>query len=452
MLQPYLSAEHPDFSETLHEWSDAGLRVLLLAHSPDVVTLHDAQEQPRLPQNLEPIGLLSFSDELRPALKETLEGFAKAKIMLKVISGDNPYTVAALAKQAGFPGDLKVISGTQLAEMNDTEFEQVAQETTVFGRITPEQKEKLVDSLKRRGHYVAMIGDGVNDVLSLKKANLGIAMQSGSAATRGVADMILLNDSFAALPPAFLEGQRIVNGMQDILRLFLTRALFVALLIVSVAMVGAGFPYVPKHVSLLTLLTVGIPTFALAVWARPAQTGKRLLASVLHFVLPATLTVFVFALLVYLFYFVTSYNRTLGLEVTPDEIAAFQETNGITYAIPSSNDYAYEVAGTVARSALTTFTVLTGLLLVVFVEPPTEFFAGGDNLTSDKRPTLLAGGLLIAFVLIVLIAPLRQFFELLLLRPSDYALIGAVVIVWTFVVRAAWRGHWFERLLNIQTL
>lgn len=452
MLQPYLAADHPDFTAQLRAWSDAGLRVLLLAHHPDAMTLHDAQEQPRLPENMQPLGLLCFSDELRPSLKETLEGFAKANIALKVISGDNPHTVAALAKQAGFPGDLKVISGTQLAEMDDTEFEQVAQETTVFGRITPEQKEKLVDVLRRRGQYVAMIGDGVNDVLSLKKANLGIAMQSGSAATRGVADMILLNDSFAALPPAFLEGQRIVNGMQDILRLFLTRALFVALLIVSVAMVDAGFPYVPKHVSLLTLLTVGIPTFALAVWARPAQTGKRLLRSVLHFVLPATLTVFVFALLIYLFYFVTSYNRTLGLDVTPDEISAFQETNGITYALPTPNDYAYEVAGTIARSALTTFTVLTGLLLVIFVEPPIQFFVGGDELSRDKRPTILAGGLLAAFALIVLIAPLRRFFELVLLRPGDYLLISAVVVVWMFVVRAAWRGQWLERLLNIEAL
>jgi cation-transporting ATPase E len=209
---------------------------------------------------------------------------------------------------------------------------------------------------------------------------------------------------------------------------------------------------VPKHVSLLTLLTVGIPTFALAVWARPAQSTKRLLRSVLHFVLPATLTVFVFALLVYLFYFVTSYNHTLDIQVTPDEISAFQETNGITYAIPSLNDYAYEVAGTIARTALTTFTVLTGLLLVVFVEPPVEFFVGGDILSSDRRPAYLAIALLVAFVVIVLVAPLRRFFELVMLRPTDYLLISAASIVWMFVVRAAWRGNWFERLLNIDAL
>ncbi|MFN8451685.1 MAG: HAD-IC family P-type ATPase [Anaerolineae bacterium] len=452
MLQPYMSADHPDFSEQLRTWSDAGMRVLLFAHHPEAVTLHDAQGEPRLPQDLQPIGLLCFGDELRPSLKETLEGFAKANIQLKVISGDNPYTVAALAKQAGFPGDLQVVSGTQLAEMTDAEFAQSAVEATVFGRITPEQKEKLVDSLRQRGHYVAMIGDGVNDVLSLKKAHLGIAMQSGSAATRGVADMILLEDSFAALPPAFLEGQRIVNGMQDILRLFLTRAVMVALLIISIAMVDLGFPYVPKHVSLLTLLTVGIPTFALAIWARPAQTSKRLLTSVLHFVIPATISIFVFAIVLYLFYFVTSYNRTLGLVVTPDDIASFEQTAGINYPILTQDAYALEVAGTIARTALTTFTVLTGLLLVIFVEPPIEFFVGGDELSGDKRPTIMAAGLLAAFVLIVLITPLRNFFELVPLRLSDYGIIGAAVIAWMFIVRAAWRGRWIERLLNVDTI
>ncbi len=107
--------------------------------------------------------------------------------------------------------------------MDDSAFDTAAVAGNIFGRITPQQKEKLVDALRRRGHYVAMIGDGVNDVLSLKKADLGIAMQSGSQATRGVADIILVNDSFAALGPAVQEGQRIVNGMQDILKLFLTR-------------------------------------------------------------------------------------------------------------------------------------------------------------------------------------------------------------------------------------
>jgi cation-transporting ATPase E len=136
----------------------------------------------------------------------------------------------------------------------------------------------------------------------------------------------------------------------------------------------------------------------------------------------------------------------------PDEITSFQKSAGITYDILTQDDYAAEVASVVARTALTTFTVLTGLLLVVFVEPPVEFFVGGDELSIDKRPTILAGVLLLSFGLIVLIPPVRQFFELVVLRPLDYLIIGAAVLVWMFVVRAAWRGRWFERLLHADSL
>ncbi len=450
MLKPYLHAESADFNQQVEEWSDQGLRVLLFAYHPTALSLHDSLEQPRLPQDLTPLGVIACTDELRPELKETLKGFAEAGVKLKVISGDNPHTVAALAKQAGFPGNVQAVSGTQLAEMSDSEFEQAADEATIFGRITPEQKEKLVDALRKRGHYVAMIGDGVNDVLSLKKAHLGIAMQSGSAATRGVADMILLNDSFGALPPAFLEGQRIINGMQDILRLFMTRAVYVALLILSISVVDAGFPYVPKHVSLLTLLTVGVPTFALAAWARPGKQPKRLLTSVLHFVFPAAITVFVFALLIYLFYFVTIYTQSLTIQVTPEDIALFQQYAGINYELPTQDAVAFEMASIIARTALTTFTVLTGLLLIVFVEPPHPVFTGGDELSSDKRPAFLAVLLLLAFVVINAVEPLRDFFELIILRPQDYAMISAAVVVWAVILRYVWRRRLFERFLGIE--
>ncbi|MEO5952367.1 MAG: HAD-IC family P-type ATPase, partial [Chloroflexia bacterium] len=150
------------------EWRAQGLRVLLFAYMPDVHPMHDDKNEPALPQGLIPAGLICFSDILRPEAKETLEGFAQAGIRLKVISGDNPDTVLALARQAGFGEDTKVISGLDLDKLTEAEFAIAADESTIFGRITPQQKQKLVQSLKASGKYVAMIGDGVNDVLSLK--------------------------------------------------------------------------------------------------------------------------------------------------------------------------------------------------------------------------------------------------------------------------------------------
>ncbi|HSR29269.1 MAG TPA: HAD-IC family P-type ATPase, partial [Anaerolineae bacterium] len=258
ILQPYLQP-HADLDLKMGEWAQQGLRVVLFAHCLDEFPLHDDDGQPQLPTGLIPRALLSFRDELRPEATETLQHFAELGIEPKIISGDNPQTVAALARQVGLDGDMQVISGLDLAGMEDAELEAAVATATIFGRITPQQKEGLVRLFGDKGYYVAMIGDGVNDVLSLKQAQIGIAMQSGSQATRSVADIVLLGDSFAALPIAFREGQRIVRGMEDVVRLLLTRTLYVLLLVVATQLVGVPFPVTPKHNSILALLTVGIP-------------------------------------------------------------------------------------------------------------------------------------------------------------------------------------------------
>jgi cation-transporting P-type ATPase E len=427
ILQAYLPEDADIGQEQIDAWVNEGLRVLLMVYSPEPVPLHDENENPRLPDGLQPFGLVSFSDELRPEARETIAGFVEAGIGLKIISGDNPYTVAAVAKQAGLPGEIKTISGRELAEMDKAQIAQIAEEVNIFGRITPDQKELLVDLLRDKGYYVAMIGDGVNDVLSLKKAQIGIAMQSGSAATRGVADIVLLNDSFAALPAAFMEGQRILNGMEDIMKLFLTRAFYAALIILGTAVVAEAqlFPFVPKHAALLTLLTVGLPTFALAAWARVGVPRHNLIRSVMHFIFPAALTIAATALAVYSYYLINWYIPA------PPGAEEIQAVN-------------------ISRTALTTVVVFMGLLLVPFVEPPTPRWVGGDELSGDWRPTVLALVMLGIFVTIKLVEPLRVFFELALLQVTDYLFLITVAILWAIVQRYIWRLHLFERFLGLQ--
>ena len=448
MLRSHLQLDSQAVAQ-IEDWSDAGLRVLVFAHNPEVLTLHDADGEPELPP-LTLLGAISFSDELRPFLKETIAGFTQNGIKLKIISGDDPQTVAALARQAGFEGDLKYVSGTELVGMDDAQFAQVADATTVFGRITPNQKERLVEALQRKKHYVAMIGDGVNDVLSLKKANLGIAMESGSAATRGVADMILINNSFNALPAAFDEGQRIINGMKDILRLFLTRVSYAALLIVSIELIGLGFPFIPKQNSLLVALGVGLPTLCLAIWARPGPVPKHgFLREVARFVVPAALSISVFGTLVYLLGFFIGFLDISMVPATPDTIASFEEYVGIDYTLTSATAYQVELAHLVAQTALTAFTVFASLLLIVFVEPPIEYFVGGDEFSGDWRPTLLAIGLFFAFVMVVAVEPLRSFFEMIDLPLLAYVAIALITLIWMLLLRRAWRNDWLERFLQI---
>jgi cation-transporting ATPase E len=417
-----------DLDAVADEWAGKGLRVLLFAHDPGEAVLHETGDQLQLPSDLIPLGLLSLSDELRPEAQRTVNRFVELGIDLKIISGDSPQTVAALCRQAGFAGNLQTVSGLDLAaeggargtaaqgaaaEATPGRLAELAGEATIFGRITPQQKEDLVDLFRGQGYYVAMIGDGLNDVLSLKKADVGVAMQGGSQATRGVADIVLLGDSFAALPIAFREGQRIVKGMEDVVRLLLTRTSYVLLLIVATQLVGVPFPVTPKHNSILALLTVGIPILAIAAWARPGAPPRSVVRSTSHFLFPAAFTVSAVALVVYLAYLATTGD--VGI----------------------------------ARTALTTVTILCGLVLIPFVEPPTEAWVGGDVLSGDWRPTLLATGMLGLYGVVVAVPPLRAFFELALLSPWDYLLLGAVVVVWALLLRFIWRTRLLERLLAL---
>ncbi|HEY9627782.1 MAG TPA: HAD-IC family P-type ATPase [Coleofasciculaceae cyanobacterium] len=404
--------------------TEQGLRVVLFAYSPDPTAIQEI-EAPYLPLELKPLGILRFSDELRPEAYETLQGFAQAKIEVKIISGDNPQTVAALAKQAGLT-EVRLVSGMQLAEMDEAQFNQAAMNNTVFGRITPEQKAYLVSVLRKSGRYVAMIGDGVNDVLSLKQANLAIAMESGSKATRGVADIVLLKDSFGALPRAFLEGQRIRNGIQDVLKLFLVRTICVTLLIFATAIVTDNFPLQNKQSAIVALIGVGFPTMCIPIWAKPGVMPRRtMLRSMLHFIIPSTLSLTVVSLLVYLFYLVVAV-----LELPPGLDPA-----QIDHAIP--------------RSALVTILVMGELLLIPFLKPPTTAWVGGEPLSGDWRYTIVSLTLLAIYLLIVSIPPLRRFFELYPLGTVNYFFIGLVALEWCLIQRFLWRSRFLDRFLGV---
>ncbi len=451
MLRPNLVAG-ADVGEKLSEWEKQGLRVLLFTQHAEVVSLHK-DEEPQLPKDLVALGAIAFSDELRPEAEATLKKFADTGIQLKIISGDNPNTVAALARQAGLSKNIQAVSGLDLEKMNPTQFAEAAENATVFGRITPQQKERLVGALRASGHYVAMIGDGVNDVLSLKRAQIGVAMQSGSQATRSVADIILLNDSFAALPSAFSEGQRIVMGMLDIIRLFLARVIYQTIIIVAIAIIGLGFPITPVHQSLLSLITVGLPTLGLAAWSHAGKPPHGSLRTVLRFVIPAGISLATVGVAIYVIYFVATFTNSAGTNVfnirslTHDQVVMLEAARGET--IMQIIDTAQGEAIAVARTVLTSVTTLAGLVLIVFVEPPTQFWTGGDEYSGDWRPTLVAIGLAILYIVIMLVPSLRYSFELTELDRRDWVIILSVVALWTMLQRFLWRAKVFDKLLRL---
>jgi cation-transporting P-type ATPase E len=436
MLLPHVAGSDAMRTQIGHDVSERaarGLRVLLLAHHSDSSVLRGDGDDVRLPNGLIALGLVSVSDELRPEARETLAAFREAGVLPKIISGDNPVTVAALARQAGLGGDIQVVSGQDLAHMDDAQFQAIADSATVFGRITPQQKERLVRALRQSGHYVAMIGDGVNDVLALKQANLGVAMQTGSQAARGVADVILLKDTFAVLVPAVAEGQRIINGMHNILKLILTRISTVGLVIISSLVVGE-FPLEVRQGSVVTFLSIGVPSVLLAIWARPGPIVRgNELRKIGHFVLTPTLITGAIGLLLF-------YGTLLVLA---------HGHHGVTVNIPRHElitRYAEDLP--LARTALATFLVVTGVLLVAFVQPPTRWWAGGAEVTGDWRPTLLSVALLGGFVVISFVPLLRHLFALSALDPSVMLLVAAAVAVWVLAVRVSWGLRLLSRLLG----
>lgn len=411
-----------DLSSFVEEEARRGRRVLLFAFTPELRTSRSASEQPVLPSGLQPLGVISLRDELRPHVEQVLADFARVGVQIRILSGDHPQTVATLARQVGIGGTGHVVSGSELEQMDEGQLLQVVEDTIIFGRIRPQQKEQLVQALRKHHHYVAMIGDGVNDLLALKQADLGIAMESGSQATRGVADMVLLNDSFAVLPAAVAEGQRIRNGMENVLKLFLTRVLYLAFLLLTIPMVGA-FPFAPKQKALVTLTTLSIMAVALAVWAHPGPPSRRGVGHLLlHFALPAAITVSLGAFGVYVLAFFDALQET-GMSQVDAQL--------------------------VAQSALTTFAVCSGLLLVPFVVPPANWWVGGSKRSGDWRPTVLAAGLLMLYLGIIVVPPLRAFFSLAALHPIDYLVIGGAAVLWSLIQRWLWRVHIMERVLHL---
>ncbi|MDQ3911321.1 MAG: HAD-IC family P-type ATPase [Actinomycetota bacterium] len=433
MLRPHLR-QGAELDGQGEEWAARGLRVLLFAYRSEPEPLHQSTDQVRDPQGLVPLGLVGLTDELRPNAYETLTAFTQEGVDLKIISGDNPETVKALAVQAGFDPRTKLISGPELDRLDDGQISTAAAEYGVFGRITPQQKEQLVQALHRRGRYVAMTGDGVNDVLSLKRADLGIAMQSGSQATRGVADMVLTDDSFAVLPRAIMEGKRIVAGMQNVLKLFLSRTFFVALLIIAIGIV-IDFPFSPRQSALLSFLTAGAPAVALAAWAHPLRAARgSALGRIASFAVPAALAVTLIGLLLFVGYSVPIFDLFAGSSVTVGEInAALKDT------LPR------------AQTVLTYFLMVCGLLSVIFVEPPSQFWSGSGEVSGDRRPTWLAIALLFGVLLIAFVPTLSQLFDLRPIQLQDMAVVGVAAAVWMFLVRWAWKRRLLERFLGINS-
>nr|WSX51243.1 cation-translocating P-type ATPase [Streptomyces sp. NBC_00974] len=273
-----LPAGDPALGE-IDELNERGLRVLLLgraARELDDVAVADG---------VRPTALIVLEQRLRPDAADTLRYFADQDVKAKVISGDNAVSVGAVAGKLGLPGAQNTVDARALPT-DQAAMAKVLGENSVFGRVTPQQKRDMVAALQSEGHTVAMTGDGVNDVLALKDADIGVSMGSGSEATRAVAQIVLLNNSFSTLPSVVAEGRRVIGNITRVATLFLTKTVYSVLLAVLVVCSQVEYPFLPRHLTLLSTLTIGIPAFFLALAPNKERARPHFVKRVMRYAIP----------------------------------------------------------------------------------------------------------------------------------------------------------------------
>ena len=263
------------------ELAATGRRVLLLARSDAALQGQD------LPAGMRTVALVTLTEQVRPDAEETLNYFKDQGVAIKIISGDNPTTVAAIARRVGLDVPPEAVVDARTIGEDPEELRELVEETTVFGRVSPEQKRALVNALQRNGHVAAMTGDGVNDALALKDADIGVAMGNGAQATKAVAQLVLLDGRFSHMPNVLAEGRRVIGNVERVANLFVAKNVMSLVAIVSAALASLPFPFLPRHLTLVSFATIGVPAFFLALGPNKRRYVPGFLRRVLRLAVPA---------------------------------------------------------------------------------------------------------------------------------------------------------------------
>jgi cation-transporting P-type ATPase E len=394
----------PGLAEKLREETAAGRRVVAFGEARRPLPRNPSTESaPRL----EARALVVLEENLRPDAAETIDFMREQSVDLKLISGDARATVTAVAYGVGVPQEAGVIEGPQLPD-DRAGLREAATANTIFCRIKPEQKKALVGALSDGGRYTAMIGDGVNDVPAMKRARMAVAMGSGSQVTKGISDVVLLKDQFSRLPQAVAEGRRIARNIHRLGRLYLTKSVYAAALIVLVAVPGFAFPFLPRHLTLAALLTIGIPSFVLALAPSDGPLYReRLLRSLAAFAVPA------------------------GVAIAVGSILSF-------FLVDTAAGGTLEEG----RTAATTTLIVLGLSFVLLLERG----PGREHIAIQSYMLALVAGLGALFALGLAAAPVRDFFEMALLSAGQWFLALLSAAAGLIIASVFWRLPQIQRL------
>ena len=363
-----------------------GTRVLVLAHSPA------ALDGEALPTPCPPAALVVLEEQIRPDAADTLAYFAAQGVALRVISGDNPRTVAAVAARVGLAGADAPVDARELPD-DPAKLADALETHTVFGRVTPQQKRAFVHALQSRGHVVAMTGDGVNDALALKDADIGVAMGSGAPATRAVAKLVLLDSRFATMPGVVAEGRRVIANIERSAKLFVNKTVYAAVIAVAVVIADWKYPFLPRHLTIISNFTIGIPGFFLALAPNTRRYIPGYMRRVLQFCVPSGLVVGAAALVAY----------------------------GVAF-------YGADLSLTESRTTATLVVAAIALWVLVILARPINWWRG-----------LLVGAMILAVATIVAVPAFRSFFALELPTAEVAWQATLIAVVGIVLVELGWR-------------
>ena len=368
------------------ELAAGGRRTLVLARTDAPL------EGEALPPDLRPVALAMFAEKIRPDAPDTLRYFHEQGVALKVISGDNPRTVAAVAEKVGLPHAGDAYDARELPDEQGA-LAEVLESHSVFGRVSPQQKRSMVGALQSKGHVVAMTGDGVNDALALKDADIGVAMGSGAAATRAVAQLVLLDGKFSTMPGVVAEGRRVIANIERSANLFVTKTAYAVLIAIAIVIVGWRYPFLPRHLTIVSTFTIGIPGFFLALAPNTRRYIPGFILRVLRFTIPAGTVAAAAALLAY---WLARYGNDLSVRES--------------------------------RTTATLVLIVVGLWVLVLQARPFNWWK-----------SLLVGSMIGAIAIILVVPGLRDFYALEL-PPADVigeaALVAGVAVV---MLEVGWR-------------
>jgi cation-transporting ATPase E len=374
-----IAPDDTEISARVRNHAETGGRVLVLGRSRSEHFTDNASSPPES----EPAAIVVLADTIRPQVRQTLEYFSAQGVAIKVLSGDDVETVAAVCRQVGIEGECRDVS-------EPSDVRNIVEEATVFGRVAPDRKREMVEQLQHSGHVVAMVGDGVNDVPSMKQADIAVAMGSGADATRTVGQVVLADSDFDRFPDVVAEGRRVIFNIERVAKLYLTKTIYALLLAVAVGIAGVTFPLLPRHVTIVGSLTIGIPSFWLALEPGAARARPGFVGRVLTFAAPS------------------------GLLVAGAGFGAFWLANDTVTTIEAQT---------------TTMLTLTGVGLLVMI---------AAVLPLSRLDRALVAAMVGCLALVSLVPALRDFYAVDLPRPLVFmAAVGIVALAGTVL----WAAH-----------